>query len=290
MYRTDFWLEAAPDPVLQVDPEAALPAEASMATLNVTGVVVNHAKLAAGDGDFAIDLLVDDGQQGKAVTLRYNLGLNRRIAVERATLVQLELWQSRDAPAGPVRAMLMHALSSGVFGRRQVPVVVLQANGLIPVERLPAALRQIEQDEEIAYQSADRGGGDCLKAAAHRWFRIDATPGSAEPAAQSRHPPGARITMTDRRDRFDVLLGDNRETLASECPDTLAQYCVWSAVWTPPPAGTRVNPQDLIGLRLNVGAANALPLPVGATPVTAPQDHAKPPGHAAKPGHTGKPK
>lgn len=269
VYRTDFWLEAAADPVLQVEPASALPGDATLATLNLKGVVVNHGRLVAGAGDYALDLLVDDGQQGQAVTLRYNLGLGRRIPVERAALVQIKLWQVREPPAGPVRAMQVLALSSAALGRRQIPAVVVQANGLIPADALPVALRGIALHDEVAYQSADRPGGDCLRAAVHRQFLVSAAVSQKGLArAAVAHSPGSRLSLAAGPDRYDVLLGDNREILSSECANSVSQYFVWTAVWSPPPPGMRTGPEEVKAADLDVADSNVA-LSAGPTPVTA---------------------
>jgi len=236
--RTEFWLEAAADPEIAIDPPAALPTDATLAMRRWEGVVVDH-RPAEGVGRFEIDLLVNQGGQGTAVTLRYSVGLGRRLPVERTRLVEVRVWQDRQPPAAPVRALAVINRSPTLMLRDGAPIAIVQANGLIPGAEVPAALRRITQTDEVAYQSADRTAGDCLTLAVHRRFSV---PADDRDRLASRDPmryPGTRLQVADRAHRFDVLLGDHREVLSSECPDAIPAYWVWSAVIVPPPASTR---------------------------------------------------
>ena len=260
--RTEFWQEAPQDPHIDVEPASLLPMDATSTVLEIRGVVINHRRQTAGTGEFVLDLLVDTGDYGKAISLAYSVGENRKIAVDRGTLVRIVLLQEHLGPARPVRALLVESVISRTFLRRPVALAIVQANGLLPPALLPKALRAIQPGEEVLYRSAARLEGECVRSAAHREFRI------TDPNLRDVAPfPGARVRMTADADNYDIVLGDNREILGTDCADLVPSYWVFSALVVPPPAGTRIRKGDLSGAQTSASPNAILSLP--PTPTTA---------------------
>ncbi|MBM4345542.1 MAG: hypothetical protein FJ100_19395 [Deltaproteobacteria bacterium] len=262
-FRREFWQTAPPDPLLEVDPPALLPADATSAVMDVRGIVVAHRRAIAMPGVHELVVAHDDGQHGVALTLRYGLALDRRVPVERGALVRVRVGQARQGEAQPVRALLVQSIDDRRFWGRTVVAALVQTNALVPEALVPMALRRIQPANDVVYQSTVRLEGQCVRSAAHREFRI-ATAGVVDLPTL----PGSRMVVPDDADAYEVVLGDNRELLGTDCADLPAAYWTLSAVLLPPPPGTRrdaplsrVEPADI--------DANAL-LPNQVTPVALP--------------------
>lgn len=254
--RTEFWQEAPADPVIELDRPELLAADATEITLEIRGVVIAHRPQTAGVGEWVLDLLVVDGDDGKAVSLSYTLAGGRRIPVEKTWLIRAVLQQFRDPPARPVRALYMEALVAPNSLRRNFPVAVVQANGLLAANLVPRALQAIAPADEVVYQSTVRLEGQCVRSAAHRSFRVQADAARDQPTQ-----PGSRLRLGSGADVFDVQLGDNRQVLSSDCSDLANDYWVFSATRTSNPLGTR-GELGAIGIFAAPGApANLLPAP-----------------------------
>ncbi len=249
--------------MLEVEPAALLPADATSALLDVRGIVVSHHRQALQAGAHELVVAHDDGQHGEVLTLRYALAFERRVPVERGAMVRLVLAQSRSGGEQPVRAMVIQSIGDRRFWGRTVVAALVQTNGLVPPRLLPRALVDIQPTDELVYQSTVRLDGQCVRSAAHREFRV-ATRGTQDWPTL----PGSRMVVPSQADNYEVVLGDNREVLDTDCTDLPPTLWTVSAVVVPPPLGTRtaeplsrVAPADL--------DANVL-LPEHITPVVAP--------------------
>lgn len=273
--RTEFWLEALADPILEVDPPQLLAEDVSTVTLQ--GVLVDHRVAFETVADYSLELLSDDGA---TTVLHYAVGAGRRIPVERGEMVWLTLWQKRMPPQKDVRALKVEVWRPGDFLLSRRLLAIVQAEDLVPEARVPAELRRIAPGTEISYQTAERIGGACGRSVVHRQFEQTLLDGDAPTNALARRPlpPGSRFHVDQAQDRYDLLLMDNREVIGGDCPHELDSYWAWSAIYVPPPAGTKqavaVRPEED-----GAGPANAIALPsepTGATEDKAAKSPAKP--------------
>ena len=265
--RTEFWLEALADPILEVDPPALLSLDVTAVTLQ--GVLVDHRVAFETVADYSLELLSDDGA---TTVLHYAVGAGRRIPVERGEMVWLTLWQQRKPPQKSVRALKVEVWRPGDFLLARRLLALLQAADLIPEAQLPTELRRIVPGTEISYQTAERIGGSCGRSVVHRQFEQALLDGDGPSKDQTRKPlpPGSRLTIDQARDRYDLLLLDNREVIGGDCPHELDSYWAWSALYVPPPRGTK----QLLAIQpeaTDAGPANALALPAEASAATAHQ-------------------
>lgn len=262
-YRREFWQSAPADPSLEVEPAALLPATATSAVVDVRGMVVAHRRPVGQPGVHELLVAHDDGDHGEVLTVRYALALDRRIPVERGALVRVVLAQARQGQEEPVRAMLVQSIGDRRFWGRTVVAALVQTNGLVPAKLVPKALAGIQPTDELVYQSTVRLAGQCVRSAAHREFRFERAGVRDWPTL-----PGSQMVVSDDADHYDVVLGDNREVLGTDCTDQPRALWTVTAVMIPPVAGTRaespvtrVAPADI--------ESNAL-LPEQVTPVAAP--------------------
>lgn len=265
--RSEFWLEAAADPQIQLDPPLLLAGEVTQVALR--GVLVDHRAAFETVADYSLEVMDDDGV---TTVIHYALGAGRRIPVERGELVWVTVWQRRRAPLGAVRALRVEVWrpSDLIRGRRLLAMV--QANELIPEAAVPAELRRVGPSNEIGYQTAERIGGACVRAVVHRQFEQNAgdAAGPQSNVARRTLPAGARFEVREGIDAFDLLLIDHREVIGGDCPDELGSYWAWSAVYVPPPPGTRsavaLRPGDAAGGAANPGLQKIAPIQGNALP------------------------
>ncbi len=262
--HTDFWLEALPEPVLEVDPPSRLPADAS--ELDAQGLVVNHGPSFDSPTDYTLEILSDTGD---TLFLHYSLGTGQRIDVERGELVRVVLWQRRSEGGPPLRSLLLEAYRAGDLLHRRLPVVIVQVNGMIPKKILPELLRHVVPNDEVTYQTSERVKGTCTRSLLRRAFASDADlAASGDGQAPEMWPPGAKVERHDDLDRYTVQFIDNREIVATDCADQQRRLWAWSATYVAPPPGTAQNLKLLLTKLPDVPEAIALPLP--ATPTALP--------------------
>ncbi len=260
--RTDFWLEALADPVLEVDPAARLPADAT--GLDAEGLVVNHGPSFDSPTDYTLEIL---GDAGDTLFVHYSLGAGQRIGVERGELVRVVLWQHKSEGGPPLRALMLEAYRAGDLLHRRVPVAIVQVNGLISKKLLPEPLRHVVPHDEVTYQTSERLKSTCARSLMRRGFASDADlAASGDGAAPKTWPPGAKSLFSDEIDRFEVNFVDNRELIASDCPDQHKRLWAWTALYVAPPPGTKQNLHNLL-IHAPVGAAQ-MTLPTAPTPTT----------------------
>lgn len=278
--HTEFWLEAVADPILELDPPALLAADVTSITLQ--GVLVDHRVAFETVADYSLELLSDDGA---TTLLHYAIGAGRRIPVERGELVWLTLWQKRVPPQRAVRALKVEVWRPGDFLLSRRLLAIVQASDLIGDTAIPKELQRIVPGTEVSYQTAERIGGACGRSVVHRQFEQSLLEGVAPADGQGRKtmPPGSRFPLDQARDRYDLLLLDNREVIGGDCPRDLDSYWAWSAVYVPPPAGTKG--QVAVQPEAGAGPANAIAAAADTTSATAaepdaPADKRKKPGKA----------
>jgi hypothetical protein len=262
--RSEFWLDAVPDPQIQLDPSLLLAGEVTQVTLR--GVLVDHRVAFETVADYSLEIMNDDGETS---VLHYAVGGGQRIPVERGEMVWVTVWQKRRPPQSAVRALRVEVWRPADFLKGRRLLAMVQANELVPEASVPAELRRLGPSTEVSYQTAERVGGTCVRAVVHRQFEqttadtVGAPQGSA---ARRTLPPGSRLTVLEGLDRFELLLIDHREVIGGDCPQELSSYWAWSAVYQPPPAGTRgkvvLRDGDAAGGSANPGLQN-IPRPPG---------------------------
>lgn len=262
--RTEFWLEALADPVLEVEPAARLPADAS--ELSEEGLVVNHGPSFDSPTDYTLEVLSDAGE---TLYLHYSLGAGQRMGVDRGELVHLVLWQHRGESGPPLRALMLEAYRAGDLLHRRLPVAIVQVNGLLPKKLLPEPLRHVVPHDEVTYQTVERMKATCTRSLMRRGFASDADlAASGDGAAPKTWPPGAKTLLSDEIDRYDVNFVDNRELIASDCPDQHKRLWAWTALYVAPPPGTKQNLHNLL-IKAPIDGEQ-LTLPTTPTPTVPP--------------------
>lgn len=261
--KTEFWLEAAPDPQIEVDPPETLPRDATDVVLE--GLVVGHGPAFSSVADYTLELLQD---QGQTTYLHYSMGAGQRIPLERGQLTRVALYQRRSDDGSVARALLVEAYRPGALIHERQPVGIIQVDGLIARAQLPRPLRQLQLHDEIVYQTAERVRSNCSRAVAHRGFTTELDSALSDP---DKHrdvwTPGVKLTLKDAINRYDVLLIDNREVIATDCPDQARRVWFWSAVYVAPPPGTAQLLTD-VEPAAKASEGNSVPLPTAATPST----------------------
>ena len=262
--RSEFWLDAVPDPQIQLDPPLLLAGEVTQVALR--GVLVDHRPAFETVADYSLEIMNDDGETS---VLHYAVGGGRRIPVERGEMVWVTVWQKRRPPQSAVRALRVEVWRPGDFLKGKRLLAMVQSNELIPEASVPSELRRLGPGTEVSYQTAERVGGTCVRAVVHRLFEQTSADNAGAPqssAARRTLPPGSRLTVQEGLDRFELLLIDHREVIGGDCPQELSNYWAWSAVYQPPPAGTRgkvvLRDGDAAGGSANPGLQN-VPRPPG---------------------------
>lgn len=235
--RSEFWLDAVPDPQIQLDPPLLLAGEVTQVALR--GVLVDHRAAFETVADYSLEIMNDDGETS---VLHYAVGGGRRIPVERGELVWVTVWQKRRPPQSAVRALRVEVWRPGDFLKGRRLLAMVQANELVPEASVPGELRRLGPSTEVSYQTAERVGGTCVRAVVHRQFEQTTVDNAGAPqgsAARRTLPPGSRLVVAEGIDQFELLLIDHREVIGGDCPHDLSTYWAWSAVYQPPPVGTQ---------------------------------------------------
>ena len=242
-----FWLRAQGDAQIRVLPTIDAGAPGVTVHRQFKGTVADHAAA----GGAAVDAVLTLRQASGDVRLYYRVGANRRLPVKIGDLVRIEMFMRRHAEgdesdAGMLVYKLVATASFALGGApaalavQDVLVAVVENQDIIGRELVPPPLRMLRATDVAAYHESGTYSGDCEEIRAHQNFRIgepewvtlaDGTPRPGRFAA-----PGSRLIIDDGRDRFDVVLLDNRRTESSTCRIAPEPTWSWAAIRNERPA------------------------------------------------------
>ena len=234
--QSEFWSQPAADPDLQFEPALPLPAAVTVSQTAVQGLIRDHGKSRRGNDLNSLEIQTATG----SMTLHYKFGADRRLPLQAGQRVRLLVWQklNPDKQLQAISLLVQRLLADDT----PLTLAVLDASDLVPRDRLPRTLTMITPTEAMVWQTSERGSGDCTLATAHQSFATGVTADTTKRnSPQNLHPPGAHILLQGDEGRWDIVLHDNRRTLATTCVPEPPAYWSWSAVRIEGPATRRRN-------------------------------------------------
>jgi len=237
----EFWRDALPDPVVELEPAVDLPDAGSTTVRDVDAEVIGQVRARSAAGQYTLQLRAS----GQAMALHYNnVGFARKLPLQVGETVHLTLWQRLEPNATVVeRGLVITGRRPGPAGNVQQVLAVVNMNGVVPYERLPPTLTVVTPVDVLAYQAAEREGGECYLAVAHNRFSIGAEPGSGQRAARPLVAPGSRVKLWDGTSTYEVAMHDNRATLNATCLPRPQDMWSYAAIWLPEKAPPSPQPQ-----------------------------------------------
>ena len=236
----DFWRDALPDPVVELEPPVPLPAAGSTTVFETEGIVIRHGPARGQNGEFTIDLRA----RGGPLSVHYRLGVGRMMPVEINESVSVAMWLRLE-----VDGQLHHGLV--IAGRRTTPtgpsrqvLAVIDMQDIVPEDRLPPSLGAISPVQALAYQTGEREDGDCYVSVAHHSVSLGTEMHSGGRSPRRLVAPGGRVRLWGGVATYDVVVHDNRRTLEATCQPPPASMWAYTAVWldTPPPSTAMAGP------------------------------------------------
>lgn len=250
-----FWLTAAPDPILQIVPQPLIEGD-ELVEMNATATVVGHASVQNVDIEH---LLVVRTTEGKVWELGYRLGGKRRIPVVTGERLRIAFFARQiraadDEREHEERGVIIYAFrrpaGAGPEAReREVPIAVVDTGEVVPPSRLPLLLRLLAPTRRAAYHERVAWSETCSVTFVHafarlrntRWI-VPPTQPALSPLRGELMPPGGRITLAARGQRFDLMLLDNRLPMPSTCAQPPTSLWAWAAVWAQTPTDEQAAP------------------------------------------------